>query len=252
MSFCIGLGTGLAACGGTARPDGDGSTADAGGSGGSASSSASSGAVGGSATSGDTGSGASTTDGSSTSTTGAGGSTSADSSATTAGAGGSTGEVCCNAVATCPSGWYQVGPGSCRTDAANCMTVTVCCDTITCLQEVALCDGYPSCENGDSQVSECPADASCYERSLCGATILCQDVACAPADEPYRNYAAMGDDCQTVAFDCLGESAPFSNDCGCGCEQDRNCPAFVDCMPGGAIDPLCDDADTCPLTERAQ
>lgn len=153
-----------------------------------------------------------------------------------------------------------MGPVGCPSDV-ECMTVELCCDSVTCMPApVEICDARPFCDPGDVQVggvggaggAECPADATCYEASICNITIICQDIPCDPDSEPYRNYVGLGDECLLVDFVCTGETSYFSNDCGCGCAQDPACPEFVDCEPGGELDPLCDDTETCPLTVRAQ
>ena len=115
-----------------------------------------------------------------------------------------------------------------------------------------VCDGEPLCEMGDVQVTECPADASCYMVSLCGTTITCQEAECFPDREPNRSYVGQGSACDAVDFDCIEGTTAFHDECGCGCEQDESCPEFVDCEPGGELDPLCTDLTTCPLTERAE
>ncbi|MGC4087148.1 MAG: hypothetical protein QM756_04440 [Polyangiaceae bacterium] len=35
------------------------------------------------------------------------------------------------------------------------------------------CLAAPICDQGDTQVSQCPANSTCYERSICCSTILC-------------------------------------------------------------------------------
>jgi hypothetical protein len=121
-----------------------------------------------------------------------------------------------------------------------------------CAAPAATCNAIPTCDEGDSEVKSCADGESCYERSLCGTTILCRDDACDPESEHNRNYVALGDACLTVKYACPENTDSFRNDCGCGCEQDASCPEYVDCMPGGDLPPECSDETLCPFTVRAQ
>jgi len=79
----------------------------------------------------------------------------------------------CLAMPTCAPGQQQVQ--TCP-DAGVCTEVSLCGQTITCTDTVQ-CAGYPSCDGGDTEVSDASAclqdDAACYQRSMCGATIWC-------------------------------------------------------------------------------
>jgi hypothetical protein len=79
----------------------------------------------------------------------------------------------CEGDPACPVGYDHV-PSCLSSGTAGCTHVTVCGVTIAC---EAQCDGYPSCDPGDTKVAsqaDCAQDdATCYPRSLCGITIWC-------------------------------------------------------------------------------
>jgi hypothetical protein len=116
----------------------------------------------------------------------------------------------------------------------------------------------------------CPPDDSCYTRSVCGTTIWCLD-RCNPDTEHNREYllkeCAPGD-----GWLCPANTQSFVNECGCGCEQDPNCPPTFYCQrapvpdeaarelpadggagtgSGAAPLPFCDAAELarCPYSE---
>jgi len=157
--------------------------------------------------------------------------------------------VCCLAEATCDPYDLQLEPGEECPIGGECYTNTICCSTVTCMEEQALCDAIPVCQEGETEVPSCPEGSSCVKRALCGTVITCQ-TECEDGREPYREYVAFGADCQVVDYQCPEHTTSFTNECGCGCEQPETCPEFVDCMPGGQVDPLC-SSDECPYTTRA-
>lgn len=56
--------------------------------------------------------------------------------------------------------------------------------------------------------------------------------ACDPAKEWWRNYVATDPKtCMVIDYACPEYTTGFQNECGCGCEQDKSCPQFIDCMP---------------------
>ncbi len=66
------------------------------------------------------------------------------------------------------------------------------------------------------------------------AAISCTKKACTcdPAKEWWRNYVATSaKECSLVDFTCDAGATPFSNDCGCGCEEPSTCPQFAQCDP---------------------
>jgi hypothetical protein len=57
---------------------------------------------------------------------------------------------------------------------------------------------------------------------------------CYPEKEWNRHYAGLSAaDCASIDYACPANTVAFSAaDCGCGCEQDSDCPAWIDCEPG--------------------
>jgi|GEM_PF-3212756 len=84
------------------------------------------------------------------------------------------GTAVCAGAPSCPLGYVEA-PGGCTTK--DCVQSTVCGSTIMCQRDLSQCDGYPSCNPGDTQVpspSQClQDDATCYQRYVCGTTIWC-------------------------------------------------------------------------------
>lgn len=88
---------------------------------------------------------------------------------------------------------------------------------------------------------EMPSGSTFPDRDGCNsctceqATVSCTKTACAcdPTKEWWRNYVATsGKECMLVDFACDNGTKPFSNDCGCGCEEPNTCPQFAQCDPG--------------------
>lgn len=68
----------------------------------------------------------------------------------------------------------ESGAAYCYSRSGACRTEVIWCGH----PGTAQCDGYPSCDAGDEQVSGCPNGGpsnviSCYPRSACGTTITC-------------------------------------------------------------------------------
>jgi hypothetical protein len=169
---------------------------------------------------------------------------------TPAGTGGEPPQ-CCLAEAVCNPNDTEIGSEADCPPGASCYSNTACCSTVWCAS-VPTCDAFPSCDNDEELVSECDDGAVCTTRELCGNSIICQkkDVTCDRDAELDRDYAADDpDSCSLIDYVCPEYTTPFSNECGCGCEQPADCPDFVNCEPGGMVDPLCDSAE-CPYTDR--
>jgi hypothetical protein len=129
------------------------------------------------------------------------------------------------------------------------------------------CCDRTQCYAGDEPIAAdaCPAGADCYQPSyLCCVGYWCMrahsvvaDAGACSLDEANRRYAGKSpEECSAIRFDCQANTTPFWNECGCGCEQDPSCPAWVDCMPTFTppyppMDPLCGDHAKCPFTLRA-
>jgi hypothetical protein len=161
--------------------------------------------------------------------------------------------ACCLAAAICDDNDLQIESEADCPIGADCYSNTICCDTVWCMEEQALCDGIPVCQEGEVEVPACPADASCVKRALCGTVIVCQTspVECDHEANPNLHYVGeSAEECQVIDYSCPEHTTGFSNECGCGCEQPDSCPEFVGCLPGGNVDPLC-NSEECPYTSRA-
>ena len=68
-----------------------------------------------------------------------------------------------------------------------------------------------------------PSSDGCNE-CTCGTdgTVACTERACAcdPASEPSRHYIGTPEECTRISYLCAPGTHPFSNACGCGCEDD--------------------------------
>jgi hypothetical protein len=80
----------------------------------------------------------------------------------------------CEGDPACPGDYVPVP--SCQ-GSTDCIAQSVCGQVYYCARDLSLCDGYPACDPGDTQVpspSQClQDDAVCYQRSVCGSTIWC-------------------------------------------------------------------------------
>ncbi|MGE5784978.1 MAG: hypothetical protein ACM3ZE_10320 [Myxococcales bacterium] len=177
------------------------------------------------------------------------------------GKGGSTGApvTCCAAMPVCNTGDTQLKSKDACPANTTCYSVSMCCGTVWCAPARTQCTALPVCENGDTQIAgACPADASCYERTTCGSTITCKRASCSKKDYNRKYTLTDPAKCAAVRIACETNAVPFSDTCGCGCEQDSSCPESVDCMPGAGIvakplptPDLCTDLTQCPFTVRA-
>jgi hypothetical protein len=278
----------VAACGGRSeerRDDGSGGTGASGGKGGTGADggSAFTGGTGSGATGG-TGSGA---EGGSVFTGGTGSGATGGSIGGTGATGGTgcclafpacpAGEVQISGPEECPPEL----PGS------ACHTVTACCSTIWCATDNQ-CEAFPSCDPGDATFFEpCPPIDTCYSRSLCGSTVWCIEggvaggggfggfggfagtgtaggggiagsgmggiggaagAPCNPDAEHNRHYIGLGDQCLLIDFACTGPTMGFYNECGCGCEQDGDCPQVFDCSGNSDFPCTPENLARCPFS----
>lgn len=84
-------------------------------------------------------------------------------------------------------------------------------------------------------------------------TVGCTEIACPcdPANEWWRNYVATNPKtCEVIDYACTGNTTPFTNACGCGCEQDASCPQVIDCKPPKPCDPAL--IEKCPYSYVAK
>ncbi len=53
--------------------------------------------------------------------------------------------------------------------------------------------------------------------------------------------------CETLSYNCQGDAARFSNECGCGCVQNPSCPQSFDCTAGSCDLPAL--GTVCPYSD---
>lgn len=109
-----------------------------------------------------------------------------------------------------------IDDGSVECTEKACVTCTYAGETHQPGDEFPALDGCNTCT--------CAADGS----------VGCTKVACvcAPDDEWWRHYVATDPAvCMVIDYMCPLNTTSFTNDCGCGCEQDAACPEYFDCMP---------------------
>ena len=164
--------------------------------------------------------------------------------------------ACCLAMPVCGADEQQVASQADCPNGVECSARTMCCSTIWCAKTHTQCTAIPVCDPGDTEVQgSCPPSVACYARTACGSTIVCShgESSCNPESDYNRHYVSTDpNQCMVIDYMCPEETKPFSGPCGCGCEQDSNCPAYVDCMPGPTTsNPLCASDGRCPYTIRA-
>jgi hypothetical protein len=167
---------------------------------------------------------------------------------------GGSPEFCCLAAATCDPGDSEIESLDDCPKGEKCYRNAICCSEVFCVDKSDVqCAAVPTCMDNEEEVDVCPKSGPCEARTLCGTTIYCVPVEahCAPKEEPYRDYRADSPaQCETVKFECPSGSEYFSNQCGCGCEQPKECPEVINCFPKEP-DPLC-ESKKCPLSPRLQ
>ncbi len=72
--------------------------------------------------------------------------------------------------------------------------------------------------------------------------------ACDPSSEHQRRYIGLGAECPGVEFRCYDPTTVFWNDCGCGCEEDPNCPEVFDCSPRASTPCTPEELAHCPFS----
>ena len=84
-----------------------------------------------------------------------------------------------------------------------------------------------------------------------GARCGTEPCTCKPDTEWWRNYVSKSAGaCKAIDYECPVNTKPFSNDCGCGCEESDECGEWVDCSPGvGSCDWM---KTSCPLSKVAE
>ena len=116
------------------------------------------------------------------------------------------------------------------------------------------CMAVPTCDTGDQEVEECDADATCYERSECDHTILCQEAVCDLPDSCPDGFEEVGA-CQSA--DCVEVTTCDDDQLYCEpegeqCEQNPTCPAGYDEVDGCEADADCVEVEGCDETILCQ
>ena len=135
------------------------------------------------------------------------------------------------------------------------------CNTCSCIEngEVACTDmacPEPDCIYAGESYQEgesFPALDGCNTCECTASGIACTDIACAcnPATEWYRDYVSTDpDECALIDYACPDNTVAFVNECGCGCEQNSECPEWFSCMPPAQCDVEQIEKD-CPYSDIA-
>ena len=116
-------------------------------------------------------------------------------------------------------------------------------------QPVVAGDGATACTVGPATYAlgaRFEADDGCNTCTCTSGGVGCTKKACAcdPSKEWWRKYYTPAE-CK-AGVQCPGYTTPFTNSCGCGCEQDASCPEWFDCMPPSPCDP--DQMKQCPYS----
>lgn len=108
------------------------------------------------------------------------------------------------------------------------------------------CAAPPMCSTGCTEPCGC---CPCVDGQIMGSVVckggcyvaLDGGAACDPAAELHqRSYVSTDpSQCKVIKYSCIMGTTPFSNACGCGCEQAATCPDWFNCMPGPGAPP-CD------------
>jgi hypothetical protein len=151
-----------------------------------------------------------------------------------------SGEIICSEIDCNPGcgdayGAYLLGavfpdPRSCGTCTCG-MDGIVRCSPSPCLASCTYAgQSHPS---GEDFISPDGCNScSCSNGAVNCTSNVCP---CEPMREYYRSYLSLGaDGCPTTDLACQTGATPFTNECGCGCEQSLSCPQYFDCRNGVA------------------
>jgi hypothetical protein len=140
-------------------------------------------------------------------------------------------------------------------------TFKVDCNTCTCTA-----GGMTACTKMYCPPKTCSYDGNTYNvgesfpstdgcnTCTCGeGGVGCTKRACTcnPDNEPNRKYLGDAETCMRIRYACDTNTTPFSNSCGCGCEQDSTCPEWINCMPGPGVTDCAAERARCPLSQVA-
>ncbi len=111
-----------------------------------------------------------------------------------------------------------------------------------------------------------PATDGCNQCNCSSGTVDCTrlDCICNPNQEPWRDYRGTNrtTDCARLQLTCPVGTTQFTNACGCGCEQRRDCPISAWCGAAWAssgatiaeasaipaLPVVCDPTPVCPYS----
>lgn len=140
----------------------------------------------------------------------------------------------------CDYGGTAYFPGETFPASDGCNTCT-CMDDLTVACTMADCAGACTYAGKSYQEGESfPALDGC-NTCTCASDggIGCTKVACQcdPSKEWWRDYVSTDpEQCKLIDYICPPNTGGFTNDCGCGCEQDASCPQYFDCKPPSPCD----------------
>ncbi len=105
-------------------------------------------------------------------------------------------------------------------------------------------DSFPSTDGCNTCTCTASGGVACTKRACAPR--------CDPASEPNRKYVGSSPaQCMVIRYACEPNTTGFSNECGCGCEQPSDCPAFINCMPGPGVPSCAPQRARCPFTPVA-
>ena len=152
----------------------------------------------------------------------------------------SDGSVACTlafCVSGCDYGGKHYEPEQTFPAADGCNTCTcadggdVSCTEMDCGPPPACVYGGKPYAVGDKfpAMDGCNACSGAQPKVVSCTTKVC---ACDPSTEWWRKYVTTNPStCEVIDYACAEPTQAFSNQCGCGCEQDPSCPQTIDCMP---------------------
>ena len=119
------------------------------------------------------------------------------------------------------------------------------------------CEQLTTCEY-DGQIynegDSFPAADGCNKCSCReNGNVACTKMLCEPVctgDEYWREYKGDPKKCQLIKFYCPENTNYFSDKCGCGCEQSKDCPQWFNCMPPAPCD-VQEIKTRCPFSQIA-
>ena len=154
----------------------------------------------------------------------------------------------------------RLAPGEKCPANHECYTNEWCGQTVQCVAYVKddTCTEVPKCDPEQWSWGACLHAGYCEMRAACGKSILCETPpqagsGCNLQPQKDRVFAAPLESCSSISINCPKGSIPFTDPCGCGCDQPADCPDGVNCAPtgGGEIRSHLCNSDECPFTGRA-